>query len=374
MAVVIRCPTCGDPVMIRGNRWECGWCGDFGSLSSLAPSERAKLARLAAADSPALHWLERGALAAIQGIEALLGSGEDARAAGCRLAVYGMSRALLPAEVRTGERIRLLEEFFRRYPFCDAGQVLAAAKRGVPAYEAEFALTEQNLGFFWEEQLPGLPAAPEWGNWPEWLTASLDGLSQVMSALSGERETDLFDELRDAFEGHWNAFHFRCPDRAALEDMVRRWDFSENEWAVRDWLLAVFPQAAAGREPEELRELTAADLLAETADRDPAAAVDMAALLLEIARDHLGEAEPARAMMEDILWEVCVDERVQPLLLARMKQDDALAARLFQSAYADRPQWSLLAACRRLEEEDLWAKLLDLLAKNPYPHPPVEEY
>ena len=84
------------------------------------PSERAKLARLAAADSPALHWLERGALAAIQGIEALLGSGEDARAAGCRLAVYGMSRALLPAEVRTGERIRLLEEFFRRYPFCDA--------------------------------------------------------------------------------------------------------------------------------------------------------------------------------------------------------------------------------------------------------------
>ena len=32
-----------------------------------------------------------------------------------------------------------------------------------------------------------------------------------MSALSGERETDLFDELRDAFEGHWNAFHFRCP-------------------------------------------------------------------------------------------------------------------------------------------------------------------
>ena len=61
-------------------------------------------------------------------------------------------------------------------------------------------------------------------------------------------------------------------------------------------------------------------------------------------------------------------------LLARMKQDDALAARLFQSAYADRPQWSLLAACRRLEEEDLWAKLLDLLAKNPYPHPPVEEY
>ena len=39
----IRCPHCGSPVMVRGNRWECGWCGDFGSTSSLFPSERAKL-------------------------------------------------------------------------------------------------------------------------------------------------------------------------------------------------------------------------------------------------------------------------------------------------------------------------------------------
>ena len=39
----IRCPHCGSPIMVRGNRWECGWCGDFGSTSSLFPSERAKL-------------------------------------------------------------------------------------------------------------------------------------------------------------------------------------------------------------------------------------------------------------------------------------------------------------------------------------------
>ena len=28
----MRCPWCGSPVMIRGSSWECGWCGDFGSL------------------------------------------------------------------------------------------------------------------------------------------------------------------------------------------------------------------------------------------------------------------------------------------------------------------------------------------------------
>lgn len=44
----IRCPHCGSPVMIRGSRWECGWCGDFGSISSLHPSEKAKLMQAAA--------------------------------------------------------------------------------------------------------------------------------------------------------------------------------------------------------------------------------------------------------------------------------------------------------------------------------------
>lgn len=29
------CPHCGSPVTIKGNRWECGWCGDHGDLSSL---------------------------------------------------------------------------------------------------------------------------------------------------------------------------------------------------------------------------------------------------------------------------------------------------------------------------------------------------
>lgn len=43
----IRCPHCGSPVMIRGSRWECGWCGDFGSISSLRPSEKAKLVQAA---------------------------------------------------------------------------------------------------------------------------------------------------------------------------------------------------------------------------------------------------------------------------------------------------------------------------------------
>ena len=27
-----RCPTCGAKAPIRGNTWECGYCGDFGTV------------------------------------------------------------------------------------------------------------------------------------------------------------------------------------------------------------------------------------------------------------------------------------------------------------------------------------------------------
>lgn len=29
----MRCPWCGSSVMIRGSSWECGWCGNFESLT-----------------------------------------------------------------------------------------------------------------------------------------------------------------------------------------------------------------------------------------------------------------------------------------------------------------------------------------------------
>lgn len=32
MPTTIRCPNCGSPATVRGNSWECGWCGDFGNF------------------------------------------------------------------------------------------------------------------------------------------------------------------------------------------------------------------------------------------------------------------------------------------------------------------------------------------------------
>ncbi len=34
------CPWCGAPVIVRGSQWECGYCGDHGSLAPSAPSQQ----------------------------------------------------------------------------------------------------------------------------------------------------------------------------------------------------------------------------------------------------------------------------------------------------------------------------------------------
>ena len=124
----IRCPHCGSPVMVRGNRWECGWCGDFGNISSLFPSEQAKL----------------------------------------------------------------------------------APKKSTPKITLSFTVSV-------EDTTP----PPR---------------------------------------------HFT---RTELVDMVRRWDFSENEWASRDLLIADFPDAVRRWTEEELEDMDTQDLLCETGDSDP---------------------------------------------------------------------------------------------------------
>lgn len=31
----MNCPVCGDPVEVRGRRWECGWCTAYGDLPAI---------------------------------------------------------------------------------------------------------------------------------------------------------------------------------------------------------------------------------------------------------------------------------------------------------------------------------------------------
>ena len=228
--VTIRCPHCGSPVKIRGGRWECGYCGDFGSISSLQPSEKAKLMQAA-----------------------------------------------------------------------------------TPTIQVTVTVTDTS-----EEETP------------------------------------------------------RRFSRAELEDMVRRWDFSENEWACRDMLIAAFPEAVSSWSEEELAEMDTMDLLVETGQREPETALEMVKLLLNTAEEHLQDKEVASQLLNWDMYDLLVSDDMLPLLVEELKYDDRLACQLFQSAYVGQPQEEILNACGRLGEKDLQRKLLNLLERNPFPHDEIE--
>ena len=356
----MRCPNCGSPVMVRGNRWECGWCGDFGF-----PAQEAALPR---ADDAALFELERGTLSVLKGVRETFGDGEAEKGRACKLAVYGMSRGLLPAEKQSKTNLRLLQAFFQRYPFCTAGEVLAAARSGKPAFEDQFLLTGERLGPFWEALLSKLPLYSRPASWPDWLCQIVEGLCRVESVFSGEDRAALFETIEAALDAHWSAYRLLHPDRAALEDAVGRWDFSENEWACRDLLAAAFPEAAGRWPVKELLDMDVADLLLGTGRRDPETAIQMMKLLLNTAERHLRKTGAAEQLLGNDLHDFCLERSVHPSLLAQLKQDTRLACQLFQSAYVGAPQEAILNACRRLGEPELQKTLLALLDWSPCSH------
>ena len=226
----IRCPHCGSPVMVRGRWWECGYCGDCGKISSLHPSEKAKLMGTA-----------------------------------------------------------------------------------TPTVQVTVTVTDSS-----EEETP------------------------------------------------------RRFSRAELEDMVRRWNFSEDEWACRDLLIAAFPEAVRRWSTDELSEMDTMDLLVETGEHDPETAIQMMKLLLDTAESHLQDPEPAYFLLGNELYDLCLSGYIRPRLLDHLKTDDRLARQLFQSAYVGSPQEDILLSCSQLSERGLRQKLLDLLACNPFPHDEIE--
>ena len=219
--MAIRCPHCGSPVCVRGKRWECGWCGDFGALSSLHPSERAKL----------------------------------------------------------DDTIRMT-----------------------------VAVT---------------------------VTGSDD------EAPDGPRKFT----------------------QAELEAMVRRWDFTDNEDAIRDLLLATFPEAAAY---DEADDFGAEELLGAIYEKNPDLAVEMWQKVLDVAQNHLQEPERAEYLLCDLMGDVWYGSISLWFMLKAMKQDENFAQQVFGCAYVGYPQEELLKACDDSGETELKAKLTALLDVNPH--------
>ena len=158
----------------------------------------------------------------------------------------------------------------------------------------------------------------------------------------------------------------RSFSRAELEAMVRRWDFSEDEWACRDLLIAAFPESVRFWTVEELSEMDTMELLGKVGEWKPEVGIQMMKFLLDIAECHLQEPEAAEQLLENDLYELCHNQSVQPKLLTQLKEDERLVGQLFQSAYVGGLQEDLLEACDWFGEKVLKEYLQSLLAQNPY--------
>ncbi|WP_143383431.1 hypothetical protein [Flavonifractor sp. An9] len=216
--MAIRCPHCGSSVMIRGNRWECGWCGDFGALSSLPASERAKLD--------------------------------------------------------------------------DTAPVTVTVMVTEPEEDSPKKLTPEEL-----------------------------------------------------------------------EVMVCGWDIVDNEDAIRDLLLAAFPEAASYVEADDLG---AEELLGAAYEKNPDLAVEMWRKVLDVAQGHLQEPERAEYLLCDLMGDIWYGSISLWFILKAMKQDENFARQVFGSAYVGYPQEELLKVCDDSGETELKAKLTSLLEKNPH--------
>lgn len=108
------------------------------------------------------------------------------------------------------------------------------------------------------------------------------------------------------------------------------------------------------------------DLLSETGEKDPEAAIDMMKLLLDTVGDKLQEREVAYQFLGWDMDGLLRDQFVQRPLLQRLKTDDHLARQIFQCACWDTGQKMLYETCDWFGEPELKKKLQSLAEGNPY--------
>ncbi len=149
----LACPRCGSPVMLRGNRWECGWCLDSGDLGSLScmQTQTELPARIICRVDFAQTWADlKTELARLvpQHAAMLMPSLRQA-------AVHQISLSPMPEEEQIEpSRLRDMRAFFEaNIEFSPSTQRIV---QGEILFEDEGVLSERRFGTFWQSLLEAL--------------------------------------------------------------------------------------------------------------------------------------------------------------------------------------------------------------------------
>jgi hypothetical protein len=374
----MRCPWCGSPVEIRGSSWECGWCGDFGSLQRTPAKKSQNTAQITLTLSFVYHvdlpetWNDlKKALNQIAPQNALL-----SQLLG-KVLLHHISAGIqhagaLPDKKKAEELRTFLTTTTDLNLGESAEEIMRDAKRGV-LFREEAALSEADCGTFWTELLSTRPVEDYYNHVdPDGLFELFSELSSAYAYFSGKKDEEMGEAqdyqnaLEEAYHTHWQNKVLLHPDVERAKRLLAQGKFPDYEDICREILLVEYPEEVLHETAEDFDELSWERVLDDVFADDPEKGVEMWRRLLDIADPSLKtNAKTAEKLLPDWDWlESPTDDQALPLLVAL--DDERFVSQLFESAYLDRLQLSVLEICRDCGEETLARHCMDLALKNPW--------
>lgn len=373
----MRCPWCGSPVMIRGSSWECGWCGDFGSLQRTPAKKSQNTAQITLTLSFVYHvdlpetWSDlKKALGQLAPknilLPQLLG----------KVLLHNISTGIqnagaLPDEKKAEELRTFLHNTLDLNLGENAEEIMRDAKRGV-LFREEAVLSETDCGAFWTELLSTRPVEDYYNHVdPDGLFELFSELSSAYAYFGGKKDEEMGEAqdyqnaLEEAYHTHWQNKVLLHPDVERAKRLLAQGMFPDYEDICREILLVEYPEEVPHETAEDFDELSWECVLDDVFADDPEKGMEMWRRLLDIAEPSLKtDAKTAEKLLPDWDWlESPTDDQALPLLVAL--DDERFVSQLFESAYLDRLQFNVLEICRDCGEETLARHCMDLALKNP---------
>ena len=363
--------------MIRGSSWECGWCGDFGSLQRTPAKKSPNTAQITLTLSFVYHvdlpetWSDlKKALRQIApnntSLSQLLG----------KVLLHHISVGIQHAGASTDEkRAEELRTFLHNTLELNLGEsadeIMRDAKRGV-LFREEAALSETDCGTFWTELLSTRPVEDYYNRVdPDGLFELFSELSSAYAYFGGKKDEEMGEAqdyrnaLEEAYHTHWQNKVLLHPDVERAKRLLAQGKFPDYEDICREILLVEYPEEVPHETAEDFDELSWNRILDDVFADEPEKGMEMWQRLLDIAEPSLKtDAKTAEKLLPDWDWlDSPTDDQALPLLVAL--DDERFVSQLFESAYLDRLQFHVLEICRDCGEETLARHCMDLALKNP---------
>lgn len=370
----MRCPWCGSPVMIRGSSWECGWCGDSGSLKRTPlqqPEITLTLSFVYHVDLPETWNDLKKALGQLAPKNTLL-----FQLLG-KVLLHNISTGIqnagaLPDEKKAEELRTFLTTTTDLNLGENAEEVMRDAKRGV-LFREEAALSEMDCGTFWTELLSTRPVEDYYNHVdPDGLFELFSELSSAYAYFGGKKDEEMGEAqdyqnaLEEAYNTYWQNKVLLHPDVERAKRLLAQGKFPDYEDICREVLLVEYPEEVPHETAENFDELSWESILDDVFASNTAKGIQMWRRLLDIAEPSLKtDAKTAERLLPDWDW-LDSPSHDQVLLLLTALDDERFASQLFESASIGRLQYDVLNACRNCGQEKLGQHCLELALKNPY--------